>query len=107
MALNYNHNVYLAVTLESSSPYFTNPAGLAIHPSLSHAGQVGQLRDVQLVSVPKDQWAEAQADILNTLHGLTGVKRVDVQDPPKQRVKRGDDLWDVHLDCENVVAICD
>ena len=83
-----NSNVYLAVTLVRSSPFYTNPSGLsASHSAVNHVGTVGQLPDVQLFSVPKVEWDSRKQDILSFLKGSEGVQRVDVQSP-KTRTKR-------------------
>ena len=83
-----NSNVYLAVTLARSSPFYTNPSSLSTsHPAIDHVGNVGQLPDVQLFSVPKVEWNSQQQDILSFLKGSKGVQRVDVQSP-KMRSKR-------------------
>jgi len=90
--LNHDDNVYLAVTVSPSSRFMANPERLAVHPSLTHLGIVGQLRDVQLLSTPRANWPHSQGEILASLNELDGVKHVDVQDPPRMRVKRGDEL---------------
>ncbi|TFL07906.1 hypothetical protein BDV98DRAFT_521140 [Pterulicium gracile] len=78
----------LAVTLQSSSSLMTNPAELATaHDSLTHVGQVGELSDVQLVSVPSTEWDAVKGDVLGALMGMDGVVRVEVQ-KAKQRAKR-------------------
>jgi len=83
-----NSNVYLAVTLARSSPFYTNPSRLsASYSVVNHVGNVGQLPDVQLFSVPKVEWDSRQQDILSFLKGSEGVQRVDVQSP-KARSKR-------------------
>ncbi|OCH86202.1 hypothetical protein OBBRIDRAFT_738453 [Obba rivulosa] len=87
--LNYDQNVYLAVTLAPSSASFNSPSVLAVHPSVTHLGTVGQMRDVQLLSVPRHDWDDVQAEVLSSLRSLGGVNRVDVQEPPRTRVKRG------------------
>lgn len=80
--------VYLAVTLARSSPFYSNPSGLSIpYSAVNHVGNVGQLPDVQLFSVPKAEWDSRQQDILSFLKGSEGVQRVDVQSP-KARSKR-------------------
>lgn len=92
-ALNYQTNTYLAVTLASSSPYYNNPAALAaIHPSVTHVGPVGQLPDVQLLSISKQDWERPgiSDEVMAFLNGRAGASRVDIQ-TPKQRVKRGGD----------------
>jgi len=83
-----NSNVYLAVTLARTSPFYVNPSGLsASHSAVNHVGNVGQLSDVQLFSVPKVEWDSRQQDILSFMKGGEGVQRVDVQSP-KTRSKR-------------------
>ncbi|KAE9405849.1 hypothetical protein BT96DRAFT_306495 [Gymnopus androsaceus JB14] len=63
-----------------------------LHPALTHVGQVGSLDDVQLVSVPKEDWSNIGDDILASLKNSQGVHSVSVQEP-KQRTKRtGDEL---------------
>lgn len=90
-ALDYNANTYLAVTLSPASPYFQDPSALAkAHPSAIHVGQVGEMKDVQLIGVPKQQWDSAQSDILQFLKGQEGIRSVDVQ-AVKARSKRGGD----------------
>jgi len=83
-----NSNIYLAVVLARSSPFYTNPSGLsASHFTVNHVGNVGQLPDVQLFSVPKVEWDSRKQDILDFLKGSEGVQRVEVQSP-KMRFKR-------------------
>jgi len=83
-----NSNIYLAVSLARTSPFYTNPSDLsASHSSVNHVGNVGQLPDVQLFSVPKAVWDSQQQDILSFMKGSEGVQRVDVQSP-KMRSKR-------------------
>lgn len=83
-----NSNIYLAVTLGRSSPFYTNPSGLSTsYSAVNHVGNVGQLPDVQLFSVPKVEWDSRQQDILSFLKGSEGVQRVDVQSP-RTRSKR-------------------
>ena len=90
--LNFDDNVYLAFTVSPTSRFMANPEQLAVHPSLTHLGTVGQLQDVQLLSAPRAGWSQAQGEVLSSLNGLDGVKRVDIQDPPRERFRRGDDL---------------
>lgn len=90
--LRFDDNVYLAVTVSPTSRFMANPEQLAAHLSLTHLGTVGQLQDVQLLSAPRAGWPHVQGEILALLNNLDGVKHVDVQDPPRQRVRRGDDL---------------
>jgi len=90
-ALDHTANTYLAVSLSPSSLYLQNPSALSsAHPSITHVGQVGQMADVQLISVPREEWDRAQIDILEKLNAQQGISRVDVQ-AMKQRAKRGGD----------------
>ncbi|KAJ7288080.1 hypothetical protein C8J57DRAFT_1278992 [Mycena rebaudengoi] len=92
MALNLNYaaNTYLAVTLPASSLYLQAPASLGlVHPAVAHVGQVGELSDVQLLSIPKQEW-DVDAVREQILSSFKDIGRVDVQ-VPKQRAKRGDD----------------
>ncbi|KAF8061548.1 hypothetical protein FPV67DRAFT_1673180 [Lyophyllum atratum] len=93
--LNYDLNTYLAVTLSSASPFFGEPAQLAlVHPAVAHVGQVGQLEDVQIFSVPKFEWERVSEDVLKKLKEANGVGRVDVQ-KAEARTKRGTDELDL------------
>lgn len=91
MAINHNDDVQIAVYLSSSSQYMQRPADLAtLHPALSHQGKVGELSDVQLVSVKKNDWERDNGEVLSRLKSGEGVTRVEVQQN-RQRVKRGGD----------------
>jgi len=86
--LDYNSNVYLAVTLPSSSTFLSQPQTLADrHHLLTHVGQVGQLDDIHMYSVPKADWQQNQDEVLSLLRAQAGVGRVDVQ-IPAQRTRR-------------------
>jgi hypothetical protein len=95
--LDYTSNIYLAVTLAPSSSYASDPASLSTsHSALSnaqftHVGQVGQLRDVQLYSVPKDKWEQSgvQEAVTDALRKASpeGVRDVEIQ-AVKMRSKR-------------------
>ena len=91
-ALDHNTNVYVSITLSPDSPAFHNPELLVVHPVVVHLGRVGELHDVQLLSVPRISWTQVQGDVLSSLHGITGVKHVEVQQTPTRRVKRGDEF---------------
>ncbi|THH02547.1 hypothetical protein EW145_g6733 [Phellinidium pouzarii] len=87
---DYNANVYVAVELTPSSLYSNTPISLAAYPSLSHAGNVGELTDVKLLSIPKNEWQGIGEDILQILREDTeNVLRVYVQEQ-RSRKKRGD-----------------
>jgi hypothetical protein len=88
-ALDHVANQYIAVTLTPA----VDPGQLAArcHPTLNHVGNVGQLADVQLFSIPKAEWGRDQDKVLASLKAQEGVTGVNVQDPPRQRVKRGGD----------------
>jgi hypothetical protein len=86
--LNFDANVYLAVTLSSTSPYQSNPPLLgAVHPAIAYIRRVGELQDVQLVGVPKQSWDSERDDIMRSLETAEGVIQIDVQSL-KQRAKR-------------------
>ena len=89
--MDFNANTYLTVTVTPGSFVANNPALLVVHPSMSHLGKVGQLMDVEIVSVPKDVWDGLKGDVVQSLNTLDGVRRVDVQETPKARAKRGGD----------------
>ncbi|CDO71921.1 hypothetical protein BN946_scf184940.g68 [Trametes cinnabarina] len=59
--------------------------------SVRPLGRVGQLQDVQLLSVPRASWPSVQGELLDSLNALPGVLRVDVQEKPRTRAKRGGD----------------
>ncbi|KAI0344968.1 hypothetical protein BDW22DRAFT_1353787 [Trametopsis cervina] len=86
-AQDHTSNVYLAVTISPNSPLYQNPDQLASHPALTYVGQVGELRDIQLLSTPRSGWSTMQEDVISALNGLNGVRRVDVQEP-RTRAKR-------------------
>ncbi len=89
--LNHASNVYVTVTISSSSPLSRDPEELARRSSLTYVGNVGQLQDVHVLSVPKSSWDNTQHDVLRRLNSMEGVTRVEVQEPPRTRAKRGID----------------
>jgi hypothetical protein len=90
-ALDRSANTYLAVSLSPSSPYLQDPSALSgAHPALTHVGQMGQMRDVQILSVPIQDWNNAQHDVLRSLNAQEGIIRVDVQ-VLRERTKRGEE----------------
>ncbi|KAN0139020.1 hypothetical protein V8E53_003408 [Lactarius tabidus] len=84
LSLNYTTHVYLSILLSSS--LLADPS--AVHPELKHVGQVGQLADVHLFSVPKATWDHSSAAIIGALRQIDGVLKVDIQEP-RMRAKRG------------------
>ncbi|KZT58852.1 hypothetical protein CALCODRAFT_431854 [Calocera cornea HHB12733] len=97
-AMDYNANVYLAVTHAPSHPPSAPSAALPVQlegrsepVSLEHVGQVGQLKDVQLYAMPKREWDGlgdgGRKEVLGKLKGMEGVKAVEEQ-VLRQRVKR-------------------
>lgn len=89
-SVNYSTHTYLAVTFSTSSHFLADPDSLSsVHPALAHVGQVGELKDVHLFSVPKEEWKRADSAIQDVLSAkrAEGVLRVDVQ-VPKGRAKR-------------------
>ncbi len=81
-------SVLITVTLSPASALYSSPDGLLVHPLLTRVGRVGELQDVQALSVPRESWFEAQGEVITALNALSGVLRVDVQDPPRTKVKR-------------------
>ncbi|KAM5542094.1 hypothetical protein V8D89_004404 [Ganoderma adspersum] len=49
-------NVLITVTLSSTSALYSSPDGLLVHPLLTRLGRVGELQDVQALSVPREEW---------------------------------------------------
>lgn len=91
LALNYAVNTYIAVTLPPASSYLQTPASLGlVHPAVAHVGQVGAMPDVQLVSVPKQEWEVSETARGEILAAFKAIGKVDIQEP-KQRTKRGGD----------------
>ncbi|RDX47393.1 hypothetical protein OH76DRAFT_778590 [Lentinus brumalis] len=91
LAQEHADKVFITVTLSPSSALNSDPDGLVVHPLITRLGRVGELQDVQLLGVPRDSWAHTQREVLDALNQLQGVLRVDVQDIPKLRAKRGGD----------------
>ena len=89
--MNHNTHTYLSVNLAHNSPFLSTPDALsAMYPSMKYEGQVGELADVHLFSVPKEEWANVENDVLNGIEGMHGVLYVQVE-TPRQRVKRGEE----------------
>ncbi|KAH8114181.1 hypothetical protein DFH11DRAFT_1596369 [Phellopilus nigrolimitatus] len=87
---DYSSNIYLAVSVKSSSVYSSTPISLGPYPFVSDVGVVGELPNVKLLSIPKDEWQGTGEDILDVLRSdKENVLRVDVQ-KPRVRTKRGD-----------------
>lgn len=88
--LDYNANIYLAVSLTPSSIYHNAPVEVPSYPGVTQIGNVGELSDVLLLAVPKDEWQTDGTAIVEKLkEDTSNVARVDVQEP-KRRVKRGE-----------------
>ncbi|KAK7438464.1 hypothetical protein VKT23_018077 [Stygiomarasmius scandens] len=88
---DYEHNVYIAVTLDPTSSLFSNPSVLSnIHSALMYVGPVGKLKDVHLVSFGKEEWNEHVEEIIQLIKGCEGINKVDVQEV-KHLTKRNDD----------------
>lgn len=88
LALDHSASVYLAVTLSPSSIYTSNPINLPQHPSLIDVGHVGELSDVKLLSVPKEDWPTVGDDILRTLlEDKDNIVDISKQEP-NARTKR-------------------
>lgn len=89
--MDFSANAYLTITTAPGSAVANNPSLLAVHPSVTSLGKVGELTDVQIISVPRNVWVESKDTIVQYLNALDGVRRVEVQDPPRTRAKRGGD----------------
>lgn len=88
LAPNYGENVYIAVTLTPNSAYMYSPIVLPDYPSVMHVGNVGELQNVKLLSVPKNDWLAIRSDVLRMLCGdKTNIEDVEVQ-VPKLRTRR-------------------
>jgi hypothetical protein len=88
---DYSQNKYLAVTFRRISPYIDSPRSLsAALPSsgLAYVGQIGQLREAHLYSVPLASWGTFDISHLRVLNDIVSV---EVQEP-RVRAKRGNDL---------------
>ena len=88
LAREHREKVFITVTLSPTSALFSEPDGLLIHPRLARLGRVGELQDVQVLTAPRAEWPDVEDPVLDTLRGLPGVLRVDVQELPKLRAKR-------------------
>ncbi|KAG8899587.1 hypothetical protein FRB99_006562, partial [Tulasnella sp. 403] len=94
-SLDYAANAYLAVTIHHNSPFFAHPTDLPsvplLHPyQLSYVGNVGQLDDTHLYSVPKSTFESVKSQIYGAFDKMQGdVASVDIQ-IPKQRNKRNE-----------------
>lgn len=89
--LNHQANTYLTVTVQSSSPFFSQPSQLSkTHASLIYVSQVGELEDVKLFSVPKTIFEHegVKEDIFAKLIGEKGVQSVEILPEPVKRTKR-------------------
>ncbi|RPD55748.1 hypothetical protein L226DRAFT_495610 [Lentinus tigrinus ALCF2SS1-7] len=91
LAQEHADKIFIAVTISPTSALNSDPDGLVVHPLITRLGRVGELQDVQLLGVPRDSWAHSQDDVMRSLSQLQGVLRVDVQDVPRLRTKRGGD----------------
>lgn len=81
------------MTLSPNSPFFKEPAQLAlVHPAVAHVGQVGQLEDVQIFSVPNFDWENVSAEVLDSLGRAEGVGRVEIQKAQARAKRSGDEL---------------
>jgi len=90
--LDHDTTTYLTVTLAPSISSSSLPNYLSFNVetpvTLDHLGNVGALKDVYLVGVPKEQWQTWGPDILQRLQASEGVKVVQVVSAPSRRAKR-------------------
>ena len=61
-----------------------------MYPGLYYHGQVGELEDVHLYSMPKHNWLQARDSVMEGLNSIPGVVHVEEQ-IPRQRIRRGGD----------------
>lgn len=78
--MDHHKNTYVAITLSKNSRYFDHPSGItSIHPLLNYCGPVGELPDVHLVSMSKEDWLRDGHSVMLQLMGSDGVLHVEVQ----------------------------
>ncbi|TFK46383.1 hypothetical protein OE88DRAFT_1739486 [Heliocybe sulcata] len=90
--LNHGTTTYLTVTLASSISPSSLPSYLNVNAeaavALDNLGNVGELKDVHLVGVPKEQWDTWGSEIVQRLQAGPGVTDVQVVAAPSTRRKR-------------------
>ncbi|EPQ58630.1 hypothetical protein GLOTRDRAFT_110282 [Gloeophyllum trabeum ATCC 11539] len=90
--LDHETTTYLTVTLSPSIPPSLLPKFLNINAetpvALNHLGNVGELQDVHLIGVPREQWATWGNEIVQSLQTSDGVRAVQVLAAPTTRRKR-------------------
>ncbi|TFK46403.1 hypothetical protein OE88DRAFT_916771 [Heliocybe sulcata] len=90
--LNHDATTYLTVTLASSISPSSLPSSLNVNAeaavALDYLGNVGELKDVHLVGVPKEQWETWGSEIVQRLQARPGVTAVQVVAAPSTRRKR-------------------
>lgn len=91
--MDYSQNKYLAVIFKRTSSYIDHPqslAGTMASSGLAYVGQIGQLREAHLYSLPLANLDSLDV-VLYRLRVTSDVLSVQVQEP-KGRLKRGEDL---------------
>lgn len=62
---------------------------ITIHPALTHVGPVGVMKEIQVLRVSNLEWGRISEEVLASLRSSADIEKVEVQDGPKTRVKRG------------------
>jgi len=88
--LNHDLTTYLAVTLSPSASTSTLADPIPVEPpvSVAYLGTVGQLSDVHLLGIPKEEFRTEGTEILDALREREGVVRVEVVAAPQTKRKR-------------------
>ena len=93
--LHHATNTYLIVYLNPELPHPVDPRRISsLHPALTpveSAGMgTGTFRELLVLSVPVQQWADSSVarDVLAALNASPDVVRVELLEKPKMRVKR-------------------
>jgi hypothetical protein len=89
---DYTQNKYIAVIFKRDSAYIHDPSTLittsvARSNGMDYVGQVGQLREAHLYSIPLSNWGTFD---IEGLRKVDGISSAEVQEP-KMRAKRGGD----------------
>ncbi|PVF97840.1 hypothetical protein CPB86DRAFT_407933 [Serendipita vermifera] len=89
---DYTRNKYIAIIFKRDSSYIRDPSSLlmtsvARSGGMEYVGQVGQLQEAHLYSMPLANWESFDINVLRTVDGISSA---DVQEP-RMRAKRGAD----------------
>lgn len=76
LVMDHDLNKYLAVTFKRNTAYISNPSSLCDtvpEIGLTYVGQVGQLRESHVYSIPLVQWTGSEVDAIRALEGIASV----------------------------------